>query len=107
VGAPVVSDVEKMVPANDLVALLRDTVEQITAKTEQVVAELTTKLPDALAGPRVSPVLNFRLARLRSSVTAWRAAGQAMLAAAERANDEQSMSAEAFPSTPADGTVTS
>jgi hypothetical protein len=75
--------------SGDVVADLRAAVDRALAPVEQHLDEWDIELPQALAGPSVTPALRQGLAELRASVQRCRAAGEAMTAAAATAAASQ------------------
>jgi hypothetical protein len=71
--------------SGDVVADLRAAVEQVLVPAEQQLDGWDVELPQALAGPGVTPALRQGLAELRASVQRCREAGETMTAAAHRA----------------------
>lgn len=75
--------------SGDPVAALRASVEQLLIPVEEHLDEWDIALPQALAGPRVTPLLRQRLDELRAAVRRCRELGDAMTAAAAAAAASQ------------------
>jgi hypothetical protein len=68
--------------SGDPVAALRASVERLLIPLEEHLDEWDIELPQALSGPRVTPVLRQQLDELRATVRRCRELGDAMTAAA-------------------------
>jgi hypothetical protein len=68
--------------SGDPVAALRASVERLLIPVEQHLDAWDIELPQALAGPRVTPALRQQLAELRAATQRCRELGEAMVDAA-------------------------